>query len=247
MNTTGTWATIPGATSASYSPGAMSVNTKFRRKVMDACGVTGYSNEVEIFVYPPIMAGVIGSDQNVCATAAPDKIKLLTNCHYTDGTVTYQWQMASSMTGPWTDISGANINEYTPAMSSASSYYRLKVMSTTCSFSAFTNTSSVIVNGACRQGPRPAGGARATTPVTSEDMRVYPNPLTGNSVEVQLLTKGKVNVRMMNAEGKTMPVTVSHTGSGLMKLNFSSKPSKGMYILNVYDDNGTRTEKVIVQ
>lgn len=238
----GAWTAIAGATSASYSPGAISANTTYRRKVSDDCGNMGYSNAVEIFVYPAIEPGIIGTDQTVCTNQKPAKISLLTNCHYTDGTVSYQWQSSTSANGPWSNISGETMNELQPATAAANMFYRLMVKSTTCSFVAYTNVASVTVNPGCRVSspslPREA---------LSGDMKVYPNPLTGNSIQVKVETKGSVNVILMNAEGRAIPVSVSQTGSGLMKVSFIKNPSKGMYLLSVSDEKNNWTKKVLVQ
>lgn len=244
--TSSTWSPVAGATSASYSPASIGGNVKFRRKVKGACGDSAYSNTVDIFVYPGIVAGIIGGDQNICPNQTPAMIGLQTNCHYTDGTVSYQWQSASNATGPWTNISGATSGSYQPAASSSNMYYRLMVKSTTCNMTATTNMVTIGVT-ACRQTSTARNSAGIQPSEVSGGMRVYPNPLTGNTVDVQVQTKGKVNVRMMNVEGRNVPVTVSQTGTGLIKVNFGKAPARGMYILNVNDDNGTRTEKVLVQ
>ncbi len=166
----GTWQTIAGATSASYTPGAITDNMVYRRKVSDDCGNAGYSNQVEIYVYPPIEPGIIGTaTQTVCTNATPEKIKLMTGCHYTDGAVTYQWQSATSMSGTWSNISGATTSEYQPATASASIYYRLMVKSTTCGATAYTNVVSVLVNTGCRA----AGILPGVVPV--HEIKVFPN------------------------------------------------------------------------
>lgn len=235
----GVWKTIAGATSASYTPGAINDNTFYRRKVSDNCGNTGYSNEVEIFVYPPIEPGVIGTaTQTVCLNGKPEKIRLMTDCHYTDGTVTYQWQSATSTSGPWVDIAGATMNEYQPANATSNMYYRLMVKSTTCSAKAFTNTVSVLINTACR-----AAGARLAD---VNDITVYPNPLTGSSLKVEAITKGKVSVKLLNPEGRAIPVTLTQ-GTNLLNISLPGIHSKGMYVLYISDEQSSWTRKIIVQ
>ncbi len=151
VNTGGGWTIVSGATGASYTPSNISGNTKYRRKVMDASGNWAYSNEIEIFVYPPIEAGTIGEPfQLLCGTDVPAKLRLLTECHYTDGAVTYQWQVSNQFDGPWTDIAGATSNEYTPPLTTDKfKYYRLKVMSTTCAAIAYTNVATIRSNKTC--------------------------------------------------------------------------------------------------
>ena len=236
----GVWQTIAGATSATYTPDAITANTTYRRKVSDDCGSTGYSNAVEIFVYPPIEPGVIGTaTQTVCMGQAPEKIRLMTGCHYTNGTVTYQWQSSATAGGSWSDVSGATASSYQPAAASSNMYYRLMVRSTTCAAVAYTNVVSVSVNTACR-----AAGGRADQ---TSDIKVYPNPLTGNAIKIAGDIKGKVNVRLLNAEGRAIPVTVSSAGTGLMNVTLPGVHSKGMYLMTVTDEKGSWTKKVIVQ
>ena len=236
----GTWQTIAGATSATYAPGAIADNTTYRRKVYDDCGSTGYSNAVEIFVYPPIEPGVIATaTQTVCIGQAPEPIRLMSGCHYTDGTVSYQWQSSTSASGPWSNISGATAAAVQPASALGNMYYRLMVRSTTCASVAYTNTASILVNTACR-----AAGSRAD--VTSE-IKVYPNPLTGNLINVAGETKGKVSVRLLNAEGRVIPVTVRQAGTNLMNVTLPGVHSKGMYLMTVTDEKGSWTKKIIVQ
>ncbi|MDB5249550.1 MAG: hypothetical protein JWQ40_3944 [Segetibacter sp.] len=238
----GVWQAIAGATSPSYSPEAITANTSYRRKVTDGCGNPGISNTVEIYVYPPITAGVIGNaTQTVCANVTPAKIGLLTNCHYTDGAVTYQWQSSNTGSAPWTDISGATGPEYQPLGAATNKYYRLMVKSTTCSFVAYTNVASVII-GNCQAPDAVISGARS-----AQDMKVYPNPLTGTTVQVKLQTKGAFNVTLLNAQGSPIPVSVSQGASGIMRVSFLKTPSKGMYLLTVNNQNNTWTKKIIVQ
>jgi hypothetical protein len=240
----GSWVAIAGATGLTYSTGIISSNMIYRRKAYTDCGNVGYSNSVEIYVYPPIEPGVIGTEtQTVCGSnGTAEMIKLLTNCHYTDGTVTYQWQSATSMNGPWADIAGATTNQYQPTASTMNMYYRLMVKSTRCNMSAASNVATVMVDASCR----PAGTVGSRTNTT--DMKVYPNPVTGNSIDVKLVTKGTVNVSLMDSEGRILPVSISRTGSGLMRVTSSSKaiPS-GMYLLTVKDEAGNHTSKIMVQ
>ncbi len=235
----GTWQQIPGATSASYSPGAITSMTSYRRKAYNDCGNSGYSNQVDIYVYPPIEAGSIGTtSQSVCMNAIPAAIKLLANCHYTDGTVTYQWQKATNAAGPWSNITGATTNQYQPGAATANAYYRLLVRSSRCAAFAYTNVASVIVDPTCRL---------SSDNMAADNIKVYPNPMTGNTMEVRVNTKGNTTVSLMNGEGRSFPVSVSNTGLGMMKVTSSSGLHKGMYLLTVKDEKGSYTEKVIVQ
>ena len=239
----GTWQPIAGATAASYTPGPITAMTSYRRKAYNDCGNSGYSNQVDIYVYPPIEAGAIGTaSQSVCMNGTPVAIQLLANCHYTDGTVTYQWQKATSAAGPWTNITGATSNQYQPGPATASAYYRLLVRSSRCAAFAYTNVASVILDPLCRVSQN-----TNTIGSSSNSMQVYPNPMTGRSMVVRMNTKGNATVLLINGEGRSFPVSVSNAGAGTMKVTANAELLKGMYLLTVKDENGSRTEKVIVQ
>jgi hypothetical protein len=237
----GVWKMIAGETSANYAPGAITENTTYRRRVYDACGNLGFSNQVEIFVYPPIEPGVIGTaTQIVCLNQAPGKIRLMTDCHYTNGPVAYQWQNALSLSGPWSNIAGATASDYQPMASTANMYYRLMVRSTTCAAVAYTNVASVIVNSGCRL-------ESARDAITSTGIKVYPNPLTGNSIKVEGDLKGKVRITLLNAEGRAIPTTVSQQGTGVLNVLVPGIRSKGMYLLTITDEKRSWTEKIVIQ
>lgn len=241
--TGGTWQPIAGATAASYTPGAITSFSSYRRKAFNDCGNSGYSNQVDIYVYPPIEAGTIGTtSQSVCPNGTPTAIQLLANCHYTDGNVAYQWQKSTSAAGPWVNIAGATTNQYQPGPVTANAYYRLKVYSSRCAAIVYTNVASVMLDPTCRVA---ANGT--ITNSNNSSMKLYPNPLTGNTIEVRVMTKGTTSVTLMNAEGRSFPVSVTNTGSGLMRVTANSDLHKGMYLLTVRDENGSRTEKLIVQ
>lgn len=239
------WTVVPGATASSYMQKTINGTTKYRRKAMDACGNGGYSNEVTIFVYPPIEPGTIGTvTQTICGGQKPVKIKLQTECHYTNGVVTYQWQSATSENGPWTDIAGATGADYQPVATGKTMYYRLKVMSTTCATIVYTNIVTVIVNQGC-QGNITAADV-TSAPAKDDALQVYPNPLTGNSIMLKLKNDGPVNAVLQNAEGKTIPGTISNAGGGLLKFNLYQRPAKGVYLITVYTGKDRHTEKIIV-
>ena len=239
VNTGGGWSAITGATGASYTPGNISTNTTYRRKAVDECGKQGYSNEVMIYVYPPIEAGVIGNSQMVCRNQTPEKISLLTNCHYTDGTVSYQWQSATSFSGTYSNITGATGATYQPAASTITMYYRLRVSSTTCNFQAFTNVAAVSINPTCN--------APIAAESTDRLMKVFPNPLTGTTIKVVADMKGKVNARLQSSDGQVVPVTIVKAANNQFEVKVPSNLSQGTYILQVFDNTVRMTEKILIQ
>ena len=144
------WVDVEGATSSTYKPGVITTTTRYRRKVTDGTGANKNSNEVEIMVYPALFAGTIGEEsQTVCLNAIPSIISLLTDCHYTDGSVVYQWQVADAANGSWTDIAGANAPAYQPTAATNIKYYRLMVTSASCGAVVYTNTATVLIKPGC--------------------------------------------------------------------------------------------------
>lgn len=203
INSGSGWSDINGATGPSYTPGAINQNTTYRRRAIDGCGSGGYSNEVMIYIYPPIEPGVIGTPtQTVCANVAPSKIGLLTNCHYTDGTVTYQWERATSATGPWVAIGGANGPEYQPSNTGTDAYYRLKVSSTTCSAVAYTNIAKVMVAPLCRVTISSASNSFCSSSTSPVDIFMdFNSDCTTSSFEWQFTEGNATSTSVWNNTG----------------------------------------------
>ena len=263
VNTGMGWSDIPGANAASYTPGAISFNTTYRRRASDECGDNAYSNEVTIYVYPPIEAGVIGPvDQTTCSTEIPAKLELATNCHYTDGTVTYQWQEAASAGGPWTDIGGATTPEYQPSASAITRYFRLKVSSTTCSMVAYTNISTITRNPGCKTmssflpvfttvpaATKTEVNAKAVLNEknTKNKMSVFPNPVTGREFFVTTTQPDNYNFVLMSINGAKLKSTITKMGDGNYKVSTMGQLPKGTYLLQMAGTKNQQTFKVIIQ
>lgn len=90
-------------------------------------------------------------------------------------------------------------------------------------------------------------GLNDFTPAT-ENVFVYPNPLQpNNTLQFELANTGKVEVEMLNAEGKLISTLMSETkNAGLHRINFEAGdlPS-GIYLLRVITSNGSSVIKVI--
>ncbi len=114
--------------------------TKYYKAIVTLNGCTATSSVQTLSVTPSSVAGTItGGTSAVCAGT---NSTILTLTGYTGN---IQWQSSLSLTGTYSDIVGATNATYLATNLSATSYYRAKVTSGTCS-SATTNAQVVIVN-----------------------------------------------------------------------------------------------------
>ncbi len=96
-----------------------------------------------IHIYPTLNAGAIKVYQGICkgSSAAPLNDSIAPSGG--TGVYAYQWQSASALAGPYTDIVGATASTYAPGAIASTKYYQRKVSSGPCS--ATTNRVSIIV------------------------------------------------------------------------------------------------------
>lgn len=137
-----TWSDVSGATSSTYSPGALTTSTYYRRKVTSCSGSqSGTTSSILITVYGDLTSGTIGSAQSICYNTTP--ASLTNDAAPTGGTgsYTYQWQ-SSSDNSTWSNISGATSTTYSPGALTASTYYRRAATSGSC---GTEYTSSILV------------------------------------------------------------------------------------------------------
>jgi gliding motility-associated-like protein len=137
-----TWNTITGANTLDYAPGALTQSIYYRRVINAGVCTPSTSNEVLIFVEPPIGLNVISADQTICNGSVPN---LLNGSLPTGGNSTYafQWQSSSNNLN-WTDIIGETNQDYISGILINTVYYRRYVNSGTCSDTS--NVVRVIVN-----------------------------------------------------------------------------------------------------
>ncbi len=125
------WGDISGATSMTYSPGALTSTTYYRRNLTSgACGTVS-SPSVQITVYPNLTAGSIGTNQTICYNTPPAGLTETGSPAGGTGTYTYQWQ-SSLNNSTWTDVSGATLSTYSPGSLTVTTYFRRNVTSGTC-------------------------------------------------------------------------------------------------------------------
>lgn len=113
---TGAWANVTGATSASYTTGALTVaadNTDKYRVVVSQVGAQSVtSSAVALTVNPAVIT--IGT-QPADASAVEGETETFTVAATItgSGTLSYQWQKQESGAGAWTNVTGATSASYT--------------------------------------------------------------------------------------------------------------------------------------
>lgn len=257
----GGWNNIAGTNAPTYNAPAIGNTTKFRRKVGDGCGNAAYSNEVEVFVYPSIEAGTIYPvNQNVCSNAIPEVLTTMQDCHYTNGNVSFQWQKATTASGPWTNIPGLSGTQsfYQPRASSVSSYYRLKVTSTVCGAEAYSNVASITV-GLCAVTPGSLNGKGLSNPAlnalsestlsTKGNMKVYPNPINQGQTVYVVVDGGEGNYKaiLRGTDGRAYNCTVNPMTKGQLQVTMPRALAKGTYLIQVSNATKTWMERIVLQ
>lgn len=124
-----TWTTIPLANNQQYTPDPIGVNTYFRRVVTsDACSLA--SNSHAVTVNPGLGAITVGANQTICQGSTPTQ---LTGTLPTGGSGVYNYQWQSSLDNvTWTDVTGANAQNYNAPAPVSNIYYRRLVSSGAC-------------------------------------------------------------------------------------------------------------------
>lgn len=142
-NCSGAWQVISGATGQTYDPPAGQTETRcYRRVETNTCGVL-YSNIITITIIPEIANNTISADQTICFGSVPVP---LTGSLPTGGSgiFSYQWQSSTvGATGPFSNISGATSQNYSPTALSQNTWYRRVVTSSSCV--SFSNVVAITV------------------------------------------------------------------------------------------------------
>lgn len=139
------WSAASGTNNLqSYSPGAITSTTYYRRVVTSAMCPSVTSNTVQVTVVAPITNNTISANQSVCSTQNPMP---LTGSWPGGGTLvyTYLWEQSTDNVS-WSSASGINsLKDYTPPVLGVTTYFRRQVSSSACSSTSNTITVTVTV------------------------------------------------------------------------------------------------------
>jgi gliding motility-associated-like protein len=128
----GPYININLATSATYAPPALTVNTWYRRQVISTLNGTPCSaiSNVVAITLNHITASVIAADQTICNGGTPTPFTVTTAATGV-GSLSYQWQQsATGAGGPFNSIGGATSSTYDPPVLLADHWYWCVVTST---------------------------------------------------------------------------------------------------------------------
>ncbi|SFC75501.1 DUF7507 domain-containing protein [Flavobacterium phragmitis] len=185
LDGTAGWANVTdgtGANSATYTTGNISINTFYRLRVTDSgagCGIVN-SDAAEVNVFESPLISTQPMDGEVCINQS-NTFTVAASGNIPPGTISYQWQTASVLSGPYTNVtdgSGGTTASYTtPEYSTAGNrYFRVLVSQSQAGCQTISNTVTLNVFdmpaapiGAVTQQPSCAN-ATGTIAVTNPDL-----------------------------------------------------------------------------
>ncbi|WP_316839897.1 Ig-like domain-containing protein [Pedobacter gandavensis] len=132
-NPTTGFTVVPAATSASYTPVALTNTTYFRR--ITVSNMNGKACEslptpvVTITVQAAVTAGTIGTDQVICHNTVPAVLNAVT-AGTGSGTISYRWERSSLATTGFTAVPAATSDSYSPTALTTTTYFRRITIST---------------------------------------------------------------------------------------------------------------------
>jgi len=125
------WSAISGATSDTYSPGALITTTHYRRITIATIGTKSCTSAVTNTVVKTVNTvdgGAIAGDQTLCSGAFSQITSSTSGS--SSVAVTYRWESSTTGTaGSWTTISGATAATYVP-VNTVTTYFRRITIST---------------------------------------------------------------------------------------------------------------------
>jgi PKD repeat protein len=203
-NSTGGTIAAPGFNSQTFfNAGAGSVTVS----VVD---FNGCSAQATINITQPaqLNPGTIAADQVICYGDNPAMLTESSAATGGPSAYNYQWQSSTNIAGPFINIAGATLNQYTPPAGAAYTlYYRRMVTSGIC-MPQYSNVVEVLVN------PRPVAlltGGETICPGQSSVIRVTMLAGTG-PFTVEIANHGVVNNYISGADIVVTPaVTTTYT------------------------------------
>lgn len=126
-NGTDSWTNISGANAASYTTPALTVTTYYRAEYSctgsDCDLATSNTQTITVLPDPGVTLSIDPYQDTICYGGVVTVTAAVANG---TGTLTYQWQIATSLSGPWTNV-GTNSNTYTSAALTETSYIKVIV------------------------------------------------------------------------------------------------------------------------
>jgi hypothetical protein len=132
---------VNGATSETYQPGNLALNTYFKRVTSSSTCGSVETNTVTITVTNQLLPGIVTADQTICFKTAPN---LLTGSAPSGGTglFSFQWMKSFNNTD-WFNIEGEVGSSIQPGILTENTYFRRGV--TSGANSSFSNSVKVTV------------------------------------------------------------------------------------------------------
>ena len=120
---------IPGATSTTYAPPALSKTTDYKLEITNTCGIYE-SNIIQVFVRDQLSAPIIiGETDTICYNTIPEQLTCTQEAlGGIDDSFIYQWQESADGKS-YNDILGENNLSYQPEALLTKHYYRLQASS----------------------------------------------------------------------------------------------------------------------
>lgn len=212
-----TFINITGATSSTYSPGALTQTTYYRAIVKSGVCSQASSNTVTITVIPASVGGTATADKPTVCSGYGTTIRLSA---YT-GTI--QWQSSPDNT-IWNNIAGETLATYTTPNLTTTTYYRAVVTSGSCT-SAYSTVASVTVTANMWEGNvseiwDDVANWTCKVPLTGEDV-VFSNSAANNLLLDQDRTIGSLS----NSSTKALIIrtTKSLTINGTATVNAADR------------------------
>ncbi|MEI6507601.1 MAG: T9SS type A sorting domain-containing protein, partial [Bacteroidota bacterium] len=137
---------IGSTNTQNYSPGVLTQNSWFRRKVTSGVCNADTTAALMITVTPSIVGNTIATNQSILISTAPTPLTGSTPTGG-NGTFTYSWLVSTvSGTSGFSAISSTNTTGYSPGVLTVTTWYRRLVISGSCSDTSAAVSISVNAN-----------------------------------------------------------------------------------------------------
>jgi len=169
----------------------------------------------------------IEADQTVCSGTSASTITGSVANFNGSPSQTYQWQVSSTPTGPWSDIPGATGQNYNPGIVTSTKYYRRLAKS-----SCFTNSDSEVVAINVASKPFAGNDASISCPGNNSTYNLIGTPSTGTWSEK---SGNPTGITLGGTTSGQATVTFSGNASGIYQFIYTSPNSCSDTIAITYD------------